>query len=109
MPENETPVTQEADVTQAPDALILASLKADLNRAGNFPSDNAYLTSLVAAARQWLAVQGVRDDGSDFYRQILVSRAAWIYRKRVTGEAEPTFLRRMVMDFKIAQCGKDEA
>ena len=36
------------------------------------------------------------------YLQILVSRAAWVYRKRVTGEAEPLFLRRMVSDYKLS-------
>lgn len=99
--ETAVPTEDEPDA----DALILAMLKADLNRTGNFPSDNDYLRSLIAAAREWLEREGVRDDGGAMYRQILSSRAAWIYRKRVTGEAEPNFLRRMVADWKIAHVG----
>ena len=87
------------------DGAALAMLKADLNRTGNFPSDNDYLSGLLAGSRQWLALDGVRDDGSPLYLQILASRAAWIYRKRVTGEAEPQFLRRMIIDFKLAKGG----
>lgn len=100
------------DVTETPsqsdaDALVLALLKADLNRTGNFPSDNEYLSALISASRQWLERAGVPDDGGPMYQQILASRAAWIYRKRVTGEAEPQFLRRMIADYKISRAGKE--
>lgn len=85
------------------DELALATLKADLNRSGNFPADDSYLLTLLSAARHWLALQGVRDDASPTYLLILAARAAWMYRKRVTGEAEPSFLRRMVYDFKLSR------
>ena len=96
----------DAEPVTRPDTdaeLALASLRADLNRAGSFPADNEYLSGLLAAARQWLALSGVRDDGSPLYLQILVGRAAYIYRKRVTGEAEPVYLRRMIHDFKLSE------
>lgn len=132
MPDNDAPVTPsgaddngdnggsaqadaepgQADAAENPpdaDALALVSLKADLNRTGNFPSDDSYLLSLIAASRQWLDAQGIHDNGSALYAQILVSNAAWIYRKRVTGEAQPNFLRRMSHDFKLSGAGRDEA
>lgn len=98
-----------ADEIPDADALALASLKADLNRTGNFPGDDNYLLTLIAAARDWLNRQGVRDDDTPSYRLILVSTAAWIYRKRVTGDAQPAFLRRMIHDFKLSGVGKDES
>ena len=52
------------NAVSAADTLALATLKADLNRSGNFPSDNNYLLFLIAASRDWLDAQGVRDDGS---------------------------------------------
>lgn len=84
------------------DELILASLKADLNRTGNFPGDDDYLSDLISGSREWLAAQGVRDDGSANYRLILVGQAAYIYRKRVTGESQPNYLRRMLNDWKLS-------
>lgn len=84
------------------DELILASLKADLNRTGNFPGDDDYLSGLISGSREWLAAQGVRDDGSASYRLILVGQAAYIYRKRVTGESQPHYLRRMLHDWKLS-------
>ena len=89
------------------DTLLLASLKADLNRTGNFPGDDDYLSDLIAGCREWLAAQGVRDDGSANYRLLIVGRAAYIYRKRVTGEAEPHYLRRMLHDWKLSHGMED--
>ena len=103
-PDDNTPVTPPDA-----DALALVSLKADLNRTGNFPSDDAYLLSLIAASRQWLDAQGIHDDGSALYSQVLVSNTAWIYRKRVNGDPQPNFLRRMIHDFKLSGAGRDEA
>lgn len=90
-------------VTATSDELALATLKADLNRTGNFPADNDYLSGLLSASRNWLALNGVPDDGGPLYLQILVARAAHIYRSRVTGKAEPAFLRRMLNDYKLSR------
>lgn len=95
--------TDTGNASETP--LFLRLLKADLNRTGNFPGDDEYLTHLLNAASGHLSQQGVRDDGSDTYAQILVGTAAWIYRKRVTGEAEPQYLRRMRIDYKLAYSG----
>ena len=45
-------------------------------------------------------------DGGPLYLQILTARAAYIYRSRVTGKAEPAFLRRMLNDYRLAH-GKE--
>lgn len=92
--------------TATSDELALATLKADLNRTGNFPADNAYLSGLLSASRNWLELNGIPDDGGPLYLQILVARAAHIYRSRVTGKAEPAFLRRMLNDYRLAH-GKE--
>lgn len=86
-------------------AVVLTSLKADLNRSGNFPDDDNYLLNLIKSARAWLVRQGVVDDESDDFGLILSSTAAWIYRKRITGESEPVFLKRMRHDFIVSAKG----
>lgn len=80
----------------------LAMLKADLNRTGNFPGDDTFLQFYMNAAMIHLSRSGIKDDeASPDYDALLVSTAAWIYRKRVSGEAEPDFLRRMRHDYLI--------
>lgn len=84
------------------DALLLL-LRQDLQRTGSLPGEADYLTQLLRAAKASLERQGVRDDGSDDWYQAVVSTAAWLYRKRVNGEDEPKFLRRMRLDIIVSQ------
>lgn len=88
------------------DADLLLLLKQDLQRTGTLPNEDAYLTQLLHAARANLKRQGVREDDSADYYQAVVSTAAWLYRKRVTGESEPRFLRRMRLDLIVSQQAK---
>lgn len=85
------------------DGDMLLLLKQDLQRTGTIPGEDAYLEQLLAAARASLARQGVRPDGTADYDQTVIFTAAWLYRKRITGEAEPRFLRRMRLDLIIGQ------
>lgn len=91
------------------DAALLALLKLDLQRTEELPGDGEYLPSLIAAARASLARQGIEDDGSQDYGQAVVGTAAWIYRKRITGEAEPAYVRRLRLDLLLSRRGEGSA
>lgn len=80
------------------DSSLILLLRQDLQRTAELPLENTYLTQLLQAARASLERQGARDDGGADWDQAVISTAAWLYRKRITGEAEPQFLRRMRLD-----------
>lgn len=86
--------------------LRLALLRNDLQRTGILPGDDIYLPHLLEAAEAWLRRQGIRDDGSMDYVQAVVGTAAWFYRKRISGEAEPACLRALRLDLLLAR-GKE--
>lgn len=81
--------------------LCLALLKLDLQRIGDQP-DTPLLEHYLGAAASNLAREGVREDGGEDYTALVVGTAAWMYRKRLTGEAEPQYLRRMRIDLKLS-------
>lgn len=84
------------------DATLLTLLKADLQRTGlDLPGDWEYLPFLLQAARARLDRQGIRADGTQDYAQTVVGTAAWMYRKRINGEAEPEYLRRLRLDLLL--------
>lgn len=85
------------------DATLLTLLKLDLQRMGELPGDETYLPVLLKAARASLTRQGIQDDGSDDYGQTVVGTAAWLYRKRITGETEPACLVRLRKDLLLAR------
>lgn len=85
------------------DADRLLLLKQDLQRTGTISGEDGYLTQLLQASQASLERQGVRPDGTADYDQLVISTAAWLYRKRVTGESEPQFLRRMRLDCIVSQ------
>lgn len=37
------------------------------------------------------------------YGQTVIGTAAWIYRKRISGEAEPAYLRRLRKDLLLSR------
>ncbi len=80
----------------------LSLLKADLQRTGASGVGDDYLGFLLRAAEGRLKRQGIQDDSSEDYNQVLISTAAWLYRKRVNGEAEPEHLRRMRLDLIVS-------
>ena len=86
------------------DTLRLTLLKADLQRAGmDLPGDSDYLPFMLQAATARLERQGIRDDDTADYTQAVVGTAAWMYRKRINGEAEPEYLRRLRFDLLLAR------
>lgn len=84
-------------------ATMLSLLKLDLQRTADLPGDAEYLPSLLETARASLTRQGIKDDGSMDYGQAVVGTAAWIYRKRINGESEPAYLRRLRLDLLLTR------
>ena len=82
---------------------MLKLLKLDLQRTAELPGDEEYLPALLETARASLARQGIQDDGTMDYGQTVIGTAAWIYRKRISGEAEPAYLRRLRKDLLLSR------
>lgn len=82
---------------------MLMLLRQDLQRTSPLPGDENYLTALLGTAEASLSRQGIRDDGSMDYAQAVIGTAAWIYRKRINGESEPAYLRRLRLDLLLAR------
>lgn len=83
--------------------VMLSLLRLDLQRTVHLPGDEEYLPALLEAAEASLLRQGIRDDGTMDYAQAVIGTAAWIYRKRINGEAEPAYLRRLRLDLLLAR------
>lgn len=79
---------------------MLMLLRQDLQRTSPapLPGEDTYLFHLLQAARASLERQGAHSEDSDDWYQAVIATAAWMYRKRITGEAEPKYLRRMRLD-----------
>ena len=82
---------------------MLLLLRQDLQRTGAcpLPGEDDYLLHLLRAAIASLERQGARREDSEDWYQTVVGTAAWMYRKRITGEAEPKYLRRMRLDLIV--------
>lgn len=81
----------------------LTLLRHDLQRTGNLPGDDAYLTHLLQAAQRGLERQGIKPSEDPDWDQLIIGTAAWIYRKRISGETEPIYLRRMRLNMLFGQ------
>lgn len=82
---------------------LIVLLRQDLQRTAELPGESAYLSQLLQAAKASLERQGVYEEDSADWVQAVVSTAAWLYRKRINGETEPQFLRRMRLDLIVSQ------
>jgi hypothetical protein len=82
---------------------MLMILRQDLQRTGSLPGEDTYLLHLLQAARASLERQGARQTAGEDWYQTVIATAAWMYRKRITGEAEPQYLRRMRLDLIVSQ------
>ena len=82
---------------------MLMLLRQDLQRTAPcpLPGEDTYLLHLLQAARASLERQGAREEDSGDWYQAVIATAAWMYRKRITGEAEPKYLRRMRLDLIV--------
>lgn len=85
---------------------LIVLLRQDLQRTAELPGESAYLSQLLQAAKASLERQGVYEEDSADWVQAVVSTAAWLYRKRINGETEPQFLRRMRLDLIVSQQAK---
>lgn len=85
------------------DGDLLTLLRQDLQRTVCLPGEDTYLTQLLQAAKASLERQGILEEDSADWYQVVISTAAWLYRKRINGEAEPQFLRRMRIDLIVSQ------
>ena len=83
-------------------------LKIDLQRLGTLPGDNTYLLSMIRAAKSNLERQGIVENDEVDYLQLVVGTAAWMYRKRINGESEPIYLKRIRHDLLISQKMRSE-
>ena len=82
----------------------LQLLKLDLQRIGIELGDDEYLNTLLLAAKQHLSRQGIETVPDYDYTMT----AAWMYRKRITGETEPAYLRQLRHDILASQKMKGE-
>ena len=83
-------------------------LKIDLQRLGTLTGDNTYLLSMIRAAKSNLERQGIVENDEEDYLQLVVGTAAWMYRKRINGESEPIYLKRIRHDLLISQKMRSE-
>ena len=85
------------------DESMLALLRTDLQRQGATPGETEYLTQLLQAAKSSLERQGIRPVEDPDWGQAVISTAAWMYRKRINGDPEPNFLRKLRLDLLVSQ------
>lgn len=82
--------------------VLMSLLKQDLNRTG-VTLDDDYLSALIQTAISRLVRQGIRLENNEEYQILIVGTAAWMYRKRINGEAMPMYLRAMRNDILVSQ------
>ena len=83
---------------------MLTMLKTDLGIRTSTAYD-ARLEQLLTVAQREIIAEGASDlDASDALdQQLIVMYAAWLYRKRVTGEGRPPMLQIIINDRKVAK------
>lgn len=72
---------------------LLALLKADLDLLTVPAEREAYLTQQLEAAKSMIEREGVTLTDSAEDMQLIVMYAAWLYRKRNSGEGMPRMIR----------------
>lgn len=87
----------------------LTMLEIDLGHLNPPESVVNYLTALLNAAEEFLAGKGITvDHDSDADRYLLVSYAAWLYRKRDNGAGMPRPLEYALRN-RIVQAAAEDA
>lgn len=84
--------------------MALALLKTDLGFTGALPSEiEAYMKQRLEAASARLEGMGLElDESKPEHLDLLVMFAAYLYRKRNTGEGLPPMVRLAINDCKVA-------
>ena len=84
------------------DQRALVLLKADLQLMTS--ANDVLLLHLIDAAKAAIEREGIQADGSADYDAIVVSYAAYLFRKRAASETSmPRFLRWMMNNILVAQ------
>lgn len=80
----------------------LVLLKADLQLLTS--ANDALLSHLLQAAEAAVKREGIRDDGTADYDAVIISYAAYLFRKRAAAETGmPRFLRWMMNNLLLSQ------
>lgn len=87
---------------------LLALLKADLDLLSVPKEREAYLTQQIEAAKSMIQREGITLTDTPEDIQLVVMYAAWLYRKRNTGEGMPRMIRYALNNRVISQRGQGE-
>lgn len=85
---------------------LMALLKADLDLLTVPKEREAYLTQQIEAAKSMIQREGITLTDSPEDIQLVVMYAAWLYRKRNTGEGMPRMIRYALNNRVISQRGQ---
>lgn len=85
---------------------LLALLKADLDLLTVPKEREAYLTQQIEAAKSMIQREGITLTDTPEDIQLVVMYAAWLYRKRNTGEGMPRMIRYALNNRVISQRGQ---
>lgn len=85
---------------------LMALLKADLDLLSVPKEREAYLTQQIEAAKSMIQREGITLTDTPEDIQLVVMYAAWLYRKRNTGEGMPRMIRYAINNRVISQRGQ---
>ena len=84
-------------------------LAFSINRTSGQQPDSDYLELLLNSAEEDVKRSGIRPTEETTYTLVIVETASWMYRKRLTGEPMPAFLRRMRNNLLVSQKMQEES
>lgn len=79
----------------------LAALKIDLGIVATAYDER--LAAYIDTAAQEVSREGVADDGTAAYDNLVIQYAAWMWRRRDSGEGMPRMLRYWLHNYKLDQ------
>lgn len=79
----------------------LAALKVDLGIVASAYDER--LGQYLTTAEQEVNREGVASDGSQAYDNLVIQYAAWMWRRRDSGEGMPRMLRYWLHNYKLDQ------
>ena len=85
---------------------LMALLKADLDLLTVPKEREAYLTQQIEAAKSMIQREGITLTDTPEDIQLVVMYAAWLYRKRNTGEGMPRMIRYALNNRVMSQRGQ---
>ena len=85
---------------------LMALLNSDLDLLTVPKEREAYLTQQIEAAKSMIQREGITLTDTPEDTQLVVMYAAWLYRKRNTGEGMPRMIRYALNNRVISQRGQ---